>query len=228
MKNKDKDPVLAVAVTGYLTSARVEHIFKDCLFREEEIAAGIPEIDPLIVEGLVRKYGFHPSRVTKHQKEIELLLAELPDKFLAGSSFLGLCYDKVGSQWTGEQRKMEQLVCLGLAIDAIAYCMPKSDWSTLPGGLPYIQIKLDTDTPKSKVELKTKSQKNSLPDLLKEKQVVNSRKKVLPELTFSTNTKKVLPKKVATKLGKVKKIVPTKVTKVDKNKGKSKSKAKKR
>ena len=121
---------------------RVEKLFLDCLFRDEEIRDGIPE-DAVTVEGLINKFGFHPGRLASHQKEIEKELSDFDDKFYIGKggghSFLNLCYTKDGEQW-GEHRNMEQLICLGVAVKKVQYCLPRDMWSMLPGGMPYISI----------------------------------------------------------------------------------------
>jgi len=125
-----------------LTVVRVEEIFKDCLFRKDEIKKGIPVVDPLMVDGIKGKFGFHPDRIKFNEKDINQLLAELPTKFLDGCSFLEMCMDRQNNQWTGEHLKMEQLVCLGIAIGAISYCLPRDMWNVFPGGMPFIKLRL--------------------------------------------------------------------------------------
>ena len=130
-----------------LTAEKVEEIFMDCLFRKEEINKGIPIKEPIKVEGLVNTFGFHPDRVKKHKEEIKSLLRELPDQFFknggGGWSFLNLCNTKDGEQWTGLHQRMEQLVCLGIAIGKVRYNLPRENWNILPGGVPYVSIDMD-------------------------------------------------------------------------------------
>lgn len=127
-----------------LTAEKVDEIFKDCLFREEEIKNGKSIKEPIKVEGLVNDFGFHPDRVNEHEEEIKSLLRELPDQFFkdggGGWSFLNLCNDKNGNQWTDFHARMEQLVCLGIAIGKVKYNLPREAWGAFPGGVPYITI----------------------------------------------------------------------------------------
>ena len=111
---------------------RVNAIIKDCLNGKEEGA--------LIIEGLVRKFGFSPAKISEHKEEIRALLNEMPDNFHAGKgggwSFLNLCMDKAGNQW-GEQLDMEALVCLGIAAGMATWGLRMMQ-EFLPGGVPYV------------------------------------------------------------------------------------------
>jgi hypothetical protein len=103
--------------TTRLDPERVEGIFVDCLFREEELGpegesheGRLPE-DHVRVDGIVNHFAFHPGRVAEHADEVAALLAELPDEFKksagGGWSFLNACMDRHGQQWTGLHRTME-------------------------------------------------------------------------------------------------------------------------
>jgi len=98
------------------------------------------------VEGVRSKFGFHPRRIKTHENQIIEFLQELPPQFHKNSgggwSFLNLCNTKDGEQWTGFHLRMEQLVCLGMAIGKMKYLLPKEVWSALPGGMPYVMIDL--------------------------------------------------------------------------------------
>jgi len=122
-----------------LTPEKVENIFMDCFFKENE-----NKENPIIVEGITGKFGFHPQRIENNKKEIYKLLMELPEKFRknvgGGWSFLNACIDKNGSQWTGEHKIMEQLFCLGIAIGAAEWLTPRSMWDVFPGAMPYCAI----------------------------------------------------------------------------------------
>ncbi len=119
----------------------VDRIFIDCLFKEDE-----SKENPLIVDGIIHKFGFNPQKIEKHKEEIVEILGEekFPDEFYekkgGGWTFLNFCNTKDGTQW-GEHTNMEQLVVLGIAINKIAYLMPKEMWGILPGSMPYIVIK---------------------------------------------------------------------------------------
>ena len=130
-----------------IDAAKVDRIFKVCLFRQNEIGEdGKPKGEMIEVEGIVSKYGFHSGRIEKYKDKIIEFLDELPAQFHkyhgGGWSFLNLCNTKDGEQWTGFHLQMEQLVCLGMAIGKVKYCLPKEVWPSLPGGMPYVVIDL--------------------------------------------------------------------------------------
>lgn len=135
-----KETVLNTVVEGYLTAKRVRDVFEDCLFKDHEIVNGKPIVDPLVVQGIMRKFGFHPDRIKKHHPEIEMLFSNLSEKCSEGVSFLCFCYDKYNHLWTGSHPHVEQLVSLGLATGIAEYCAPMEMWAALPGGVPYIKV----------------------------------------------------------------------------------------
>jgi hypothetical protein len=122
-----------------LNSKRVEEIFRDCLFRDGEDTS-----NRVVAEGIVRTVGFHPERLQRNREEIEALLDQLPDTFKrsggGGMSFLNACLDKHGNHWTSQQMRMEQLFQLGIAVGKVETLLPRSVWSSLPGGMPYYVV----------------------------------------------------------------------------------------
>jgi len=72
------------------------------------------------------------------------MLNDLPDNFKndfgGGWSFLNMCEDKNGVQWTDFHATVDELVCLGLSIDKMSYLMSRDMWNVLPGGMPYLVI----------------------------------------------------------------------------------------
>lgn len=127
-----------------LSATRVNEIFLDCLFKEDELLPGRKApADAVIVEGIRSKYGFHRERLESHCEELRELLAELPDNFWSdrggGWWFLNACMDRNGRQW-GEHVNIEQLLSLGLGLKLAAYCLPRREWHVLPGGMPYFVI----------------------------------------------------------------------------------------
>lgn len=112
---------------------KVEALMLDCLNGSEEGAVR--------VDGVVRNFGFSPTKIEKHKEEIRALLDEMPPQFHMSSgggwTFLNLCNDKNGRQW-GEHSDMEALVALGMAAGMASYLMPRDMWSVLPGGVPYV------------------------------------------------------------------------------------------
>lgn len=121
-----------------LTCENVEKVFMDCLFGNTE-----DKSDAILVDGIVAKYGFNPSKIELHKEEIRAMLSELPDSFKpnsgGGMSFLNACMTKANHQW-GEHRNMEQLFSLGIAAGFVTYCMPREMWNILPGGVPYLTV----------------------------------------------------------------------------------------
>lgn len=127
-----------------ISAKRVQEILFDCFYSAEEIKDGIPA-DAIRVEGIVRNFGFSPSRLEPHRKEINEILDQLDPTVKEGMSFIMFPMDKDGNQW-GEQYNAEQLIALGIAIGRLKYCLPREMWMVCPGGVPYIQeVKEDTN-----------------------------------------------------------------------------------
>lgn len=117
----------------------------ECLFKEDEIVDGIPIKPMRVAEGVMKKIGFCEQRIVSHTNTIAALLLSLPIDFQksggGGHSFLNACMDSSGRQWTDLHQRIDELVCLGLAIDAVEYCVPRDMWGLLPGGMPYFCVK---------------------------------------------------------------------------------------
>lgn len=123
-----------------LTSENVEAIFRDCLFKEEELVDGKPLMEPVKVEGIRTYFGFHPERLRGYTEQIQLLINELPEEFDEGWSFLNLCVDREHNQWTGLHQICEQLMVLAMGVGLADYTLPRESWSVFPSGLPYIRF----------------------------------------------------------------------------------------
>ena len=123
-----------------LTAENVDTVIRDCLFRDGESTD-----KAVLVDGIVRKFGFHPERLASHKDDIFDMLKQLPNQFLqsggGGWSFLNACNDVNGELWTGDQGTVEALMCLGIAIDKVALPLPRALWNALPGGVPYLQVR---------------------------------------------------------------------------------------
>jgi len=121
-----------------LTSENVTNIFVDCLF-----ADGESQEDAIFADGIVLNYGFHPERLSQHEKEIYSMLQQLPKEFQkdsgGGMSFLNACKTNTGEQW-GDHQIMEQLFVLGIACKKVTLLLPKERWELLPGGMPYYSV----------------------------------------------------------------------------------------
>lgn len=126
-----------------LTSANVEHIFFECLtesMRETN--------DAIIIRGVNITPAFDRERIAARRDDIIAMLEQLPDTFHVGFgggwSFLNLCIDRNGEQWTDFHRVCDNLMCLGMAIGAVEYTVKQRDiWRAMPGGMPYITININ-------------------------------------------------------------------------------------
>lgn len=126
-----------------LRADRVEELFRFCLFEEDE-----DQSDGILVPGIVHDAKLHPGRVNESRGEIVAMLGELPEGFRrsagGGWSFLAMCDDRHGEQWTGLHQTMELLCFLGIAAGAARWLLPREVWEALPGGMPYLTV-LDGD-----------------------------------------------------------------------------------
>lgn len=122
-----------------LTSENVHDTFINCLFKDGESTENY-----IIGEGVVTKAGFHPERLKESESLIDEMLNDLPDDFKktggGGMSFLNLCKDKEGNQWTDFHKTMDELVMLSNASGKLSFLMPREMWSVLPGGMPYVVV----------------------------------------------------------------------------------------
>lgn len=128
-----------------IDASRIDLIFRDCLYTEEELKDGKPaEGEPVLAEGITCTVGFHPGRIERHRKEVKGMLEGLPLQFRSteggGWSFLNACNDRNEVQWTGLHKWMEQLFQLGIGLGLAKCLMPREMWSELPGGMPYYSV----------------------------------------------------------------------------------------
>lgn len=126
-----------------LTSKNVTKIMCDCLYTPEETKTKDCLKEGKKVEGIMGTFVFNPERLNKNKQKIIDMLMQLPHQFRksegGGWSFLNGCMDENDNQW-GEQTTVEALVCLGIAIDKVKYCLPRDMWKILPGSVPYFVI----------------------------------------------------------------------------------------
>ena len=117
-----------------LTSENVEAVFKDCLANTAEHT----------LKGVLIEVAFNREKIAEHEQDIMQMLMQLPKEFHrpggCGWSFLNMCIDKNGNQWTDFHQTQDKLVCLGRSIGAVEFLMPRDLWKALPGGMPYIVI----------------------------------------------------------------------------------------
>ena len=121
-----------------LNAENVTRIFEKCL-AEKNLTT-----EKVCVKGILTIVEFDQEKLENHKSEIMDMVFSLPDCFKknkgGGMSFLGMCDDKEGHLWTGDHAVMEQLLLLGLAVKAMTYCLPRSMWSILPAGMPYVMV----------------------------------------------------------------------------------------
>ena len=120
-----------------LTSDNVQRIFNNCLSDDP---------DSIPVEGVLMRANFSEEKLTTHKNEISEMLEQLPDKFHKGKgdgwTFLNLCLDKSGRQWTDLHSVCDMLVCLGLATGLLSFVLPRNLWNIFPGEMPYVVVLL--------------------------------------------------------------------------------------
>ncbi len=127
-----------------IKTKEIQDIIKLCLFLEHELDNRIPKGEFIRVQGVMLKFGWHPQRIMDHKDKIREMLDQLPREFHektgGGMSFLNACVDKDGVQW-GEQRNVDELICLGLATKQVEFIMDRNMWDAFPGGVPYFVVK---------------------------------------------------------------------------------------
>lgn len=127
-----------------LTSQAVRDLMEKCLSDKGE-TQGITCVD-----GLVSNYNFKAVAIEANKDQIKELLDQLPDQFQAkkggGWSFLNACNDYCGEQWTGFQRDMEALFCLGIAAGQAKWLMREMA-DIMPGGVPYVVVGITPEHP---------------------------------------------------------------------------------
>lgn len=114
------------------------------MFFDDELKDEQPPDNVVIVEGVVKKVGFHPERLESYRAEVIELLSQLPESFNekpdGGWSFLQAHMTNEGVHW-GEHHDVEALLLLGLGLGLVGYLLPREFWNTMPGGMPYFMIK---------------------------------------------------------------------------------------
>ena len=136
-----------------LNTENVVSIFRDCLLSDDdprkaelEGVTSLEDLPDFLVpaEGIQLKTGMVREKIEAHRDEIRSMLEALPSSFHAneggGMSFLNMCEDQEGDQWTGSHEVVEQLLVLGIAAGFVSYPMPREMWQILPGAVPYVVV----------------------------------------------------------------------------------------
>ena len=116
----------------------VRKLYRNCLLTDEEVKDDMPIVDFILGEGVMTVSVFNSERIENAREKINLLFnAVIPN---AGQimSFLDLCVDCNGSLWTGEHSTVDLLVQLGVATGEISYLVPRKEWKSLPGEMPFV------------------------------------------------------------------------------------------
>tara|TARA_B100000745_G_scaffold300141_1_gene252946 strand:- start:1619 stop:2044 length:426 start_codon:yes stop_codon:yes gene_type:complete len=130
-----------------LTVENVKTLMRACLYQDGDKGFNGRDVpsDAIVVCGITRTFGFNPTRVREQTRNILNILENVSDKFLTtgggGASFLELPFDKDGKHW-GEHINAEELYALSAAIGVGSFALDKDMWHILPGGVPYIQIRM--------------------------------------------------------------------------------------
>ena len=124
-----------ISITATNMSELTSKAFMDCLFKEGEDTTNYVK-----VEGLTCTFRLHPQRLEEKRELVTALLSKLPANYKEGWTFLNLCTTKDGKQWA-DQRVCEQLMVMAIGLGMMKYCMPRTMWAILPGGVPYLIIK---------------------------------------------------------------------------------------
>lgn len=125
-----------------ISIVELENIFRDCLYKKSEIIDNKPVVEPIYVSGISHDFGLNPTRLQNHTEAIIDMINQLPSEFKSGWSFLNMCIDKEGNQWTSQHSHCEQLAVLAIALDLGRYVMPKQYWNVFPGSVPYISFNI--------------------------------------------------------------------------------------
>jgi len=123
-----------------INSEEVTAMFKDCLFRDAEVNP--PPTDFVKTNGIAVNIEFHPTRLDSHKRRIGEIVGNLSKEFVEGGgwTFLNMCLDKNGNQWTSFHKVQDQLLCLAVGTNQGKILMAEMA-SVMPGGVPYVQFK---------------------------------------------------------------------------------------
>lgn len=129
-----------------LTPTNIHDTVKSSMFTDAQIdlqtgrqRADQPE--PLLVQSVMMKIAFHPTRLEAQRENVKLMLRKLHPVFGPdlSSSFLNFCaLDSEGDTW-GQHRDADALIALGLGLKLVEIT-PKSLNALFPGGVPLVTV----------------------------------------------------------------------------------------
>jgi hypothetical protein len=121
-----------------LNPARVHTIYIECF-------SGQWDPTDMVVRGVFGQTCFNPVLLEVHREEVSQMLALLPTTFHegTGASFLEAGWIRDSPRmWTGIQKIVDELLCLGLGLGLVVHPFSESRWHELPGKLPYFRVRL--------------------------------------------------------------------------------------
>lgn len=124
-----------------LSKENVKHVLTTCLQIQSAPESGTESTETVVVQGIANNFVFNKHMLLQEEKHIEELLSDLPEDFKQGSSFMQMYTNREGEQWTGVIQPLEELLALGVAVGKIHYLVPREQWWSLSGGMPYIAVK---------------------------------------------------------------------------------------
>lgn len=119
-------------MNGSLSVENVTKVFEACLVRDYEFG-----VEPVVAE-CATAVGFHSGRLSDHEEVIREMLGKLDERFRGprGMGFFDASETWDGTRWVGEEgqedKVIEKLVLLGLAIGAVEYIIPLKDCTDFP------------------------------------------------------------------------------------------------
>ena len=129
-----------------LRTENVDKIFKDCLIEGISTVEEAKERGGLEVRGVRLNTFFDPIKLEQNKDDILSMLSKLDSSFYKeGNSFLQLCTNSKNELWSSFHRQSDALLCLGIAIGAVQFCVQREDWDYLPGRMPYLKININPD-----------------------------------------------------------------------------------
>lgn len=131
-----------------MNAADVHTTLVSCLFTSEEVDAcraeglDVPQ-DAVVVEGIMRTFGFHPGRLEAARPRVKAWIKEMDPAFLTsgggGSTFLNLCVLADGTHWA-DQPTCEAFIVLAFGLKLGSFSLPREMWGVLPGSMPYVTL----------------------------------------------------------------------------------------
>jgi len=137
-----KSPASTSSGDGYLTSARLHHVYGAC-WRAEGTRNSLQRIE---VSGWLLRHTFSIKKLHANREDIIRMLLSLPAGFRTdvgeGGSVAAMIERGDGVIWSMDMSDVEKLVALGIASGLMTFCAPREKWHMLPGGLPYVRVEI--------------------------------------------------------------------------------------